>query len=206
MNMIGRILQFSFLTYFIVSVVNTCSHHRVIDYIRAFFTLIFSAFYMYFIHVIEHKYNDTMFGKMHTAYHHNPKYKHTWYANIIEFLNNSQLLIFILVNNLIKKITNVEIFSNYMLFMLSLYYIWSHFIEFHYLPSCVHAYHHMFDNEENINHSSDIKNYGPRQMDIIFNTYHSCDDDGTVWLKYLSLVCKLGVIYYATSLIYKIKK
>ena len=201
--MISIIIR-TFFIYLVVSLVNTCSHHHVIDYIRAVFTLIFSMFFMYFGHFFQHKYNDSMFGKIHTAYHHNPKYKHNWYVKLIEHLNNSQLLLFILVNNLIKKLTNIEIFSNYILVFWSLVYLWTHAIEQHNHHSCTHVYHHKFDNEENRNHSSEIKNYGPSTMDMIFNTYHPCDEDGLFDAFYV--LFKLYVIYYATILIYKIKK
>ena len=199
--------QFSYICSiaFVVSLINECSHHHVIDYIRAFFTLTFSLSYMYFGHVYQHKYNNSMFGKMHTAYHHNPKYKHIWYVKIIELFNNSQLFIFILVNNLIKKFTNVEIFSNYILFYISALYMWLHFIEFHNNASCTHAYHHKFDNEENQNHSSEIKNYSPSIMDKIFNTYNDCKEDDDLWFIVRSIII-LYILYHATILIYKIKQ
>ena len=203
MNVISIILQ-TFLIYFLAKLINTCSNHHAIDYIRAVFTLIFGVFFMYFNHVFQHKYNDSMYGKIHTEYHHNPKYKHTWYAKIIELFCNLQVLIFILVNNLIKKLTNIEIFSNYILVFWSLVYTWTHAIEHHNHHSCVHAHHHKFDNEENRNHSSEIKNYGLSTMDRIFNTYHPCDENGLFDAFYV--LFKLYVICYATILIYKIKK
>ena len=200
-------IQFKYICYiaFFVSLINACSHHRVIDYIRAGFTVIFSMFFMYFAHVFQHKYNDSIYGKMHTAYHHNPKYKHIWYAKLIELFNNLQLLIFILVNTLIKKFTNIEMFSNYILVFLSLYYLWIHNIEYHIHSSCRHRYHHKFDNEENINHSSEIKNYGPSTMDKIFNTYHDCNDNNNDLMSRVRNLMILYIAYHATILIYKIK-
>ena len=200
--------QFQYICYiaFVVSLINTCSHHHVIDYIRAFFTLMFSMFYMYFSHFFQHKYNDSMFGKIHTAYHHNPKYKHTWYAKIIELFINLQVFIFILVNNLIKKFTNVEIFSNYILFFYIAIYVCTHYIEYHNNASCLHTYHHAFDNEENQNHSSEIKNYGPMMLDTIFNTYHDCNhDDDSLWAT-VRILIPVYIIYHATVLIFKIKQ
>ena len=197
-------IQFKNICYiaFFVSLINACSHHRVIDYIRAGFTVIFSMFFMYFAHVFQHKYNDSIYGKMHTAYHHNPKYKHIWYAKLIELFNNLQLLIFILVNNLIKKFTNIEIFSNYILVSFLGIFIWTHFIEYNNTASCLHVYHHKFDNEENINHSSEIKNYDPTTIDKIFNTYHDCNGHANGLIN--SLI-KLYIMYHATLLIFKIK-
>ena len=195
--------------YFIVKfvkLINTCSHHHVIDYIRAFFTLIFGASYMYFYHVFQHKHNDSMLGKIHTAYHHNPKYKHIWYAKIIELFNNLQFLILILVNNLIKKFTNIEIFSNYILFYFMAIYVWNHFIEYHNIASCKHMYHHAFDNEENRNHSSEIKNYGPPTMDKIFNTYHDCNHEHDSLWATVRVIITIYIMYHATVLIFKIKQ
>ena len=190
--------------YVILKLINACSTNRAADYIRSGFTLIFSIFFMYFSHVAQHKFNDSVLGKLHTTYHHNPKLKNEWYAKVIEFINNLQLLLFILVNNVIKQITRIELFSNYVLFALTFYYIWTHFIEFHYFPSCVHNHHHAFDNEENHNHSLEIQNYGPHIIDTLFHTHHACNDDANVYLVETFEVVKLGAMYYATSLIYKI--
>ena len=204
MNMISIIIR-TFFIYMVVSLVNTCSHHHVIDYIRAVFTLIFSMFFMYFGHFFQHKYNDSMFGKIHTAYHHNPKCKHKWYAKLIEHLNNSQLLLFILVNNLIKQITNVEIFSNYILVFVTLIYLWTHAIEYQNHPSITHMYHHKFDNEENRNNSSEIKNYSPLLVDMIFNTYHDCNQNDDLLVKVRHMM-EIYLTYWATSIFFKIKK
>ena len=161
---------------------------------------------MYFSHFFQHKYNDSMFGKIHTAYHHNPKYKHTWYAKWIELFVNLQVFIFILVNNLIKKFTNIEIFSNYILFYYMAYYVWIHFVEYHNITSCLHVYHHKFDNEENQNHSSEIKNYGPMMLDTIFNTYHDCNHDDDSLLATVRILIPVYIMYHATVLIFKIKQ
>ena len=194
-----------FYLYLIAKLINACSKHHTIDYIRAVFTLIFGSFYIYFVHVIQHKYSDSMFGKIHTDYHHNPKYKHKWYSKVIEFFNNSQLLLFILVNNLIKKFTNIEIFSNYILFFWAMIYTWTHEIEYHNHPSCIHMYHHKFDNEENQNHSSEIKNYGPTSLDIMFNTFNeNCNQEHDL-IRHVRHLMILYIMYIATSLIYKIK-
>lgn len=201
---VSEIVNLFFFIYVIVLLINVCSRHHAMDYFRAGFTLVFSIFFMYFSHVAQHKFNDSMLGKAHTMYHHNPKYKNEWYSKIIEFINNLQLLIFILFNNIIKKIANVELFSNYILFALTVYYTWSHFVEFHYLPSCRHNYHHKFDNEENHNRSLVIKNYGPHFMDIVFETNYDCiESNQRLWLKYLSNILKLYVVYRITSFIYK---
>ena len=198
------LIKSAFFIYLFVSLINVCSNHRAIDYIRAFFTLIFSMFFLYFIHVFQHKYNNSMYGKIHTEYHHNPKCKHKWYATLIELYCNLQLLIFILVNNLIKKLTNIEIFSNYILVFWSLVYTWTHTIDYHNHDSNFHAYHHKFDNDDNINHSSEIKNYGPVSMDMIFNTYHHCTQNKDLMMPARHLM-KFYLSYYVTSLIFKIK-
>lgn len=204
---VTEIIHAIIFMYVIFKLITVCSDHRATDYIRSLFTLLFGLFFMYFSHVAQHKFNNSAFGRVHALFHHNPKCKHEWYAKIIEFINNLQLLIFILFNNVIKQITHIELFSNYILFSLTFYYILTHFIEFHYFPSCRHNHHHAFDNEENQNHSLDIQNYGPHVMDIMFNTHHACNDDGAnVYLVETFKLCKLYVMYYATSLIYKIKK
>lgn len=191
--------------YVILKLITVCSAHRATDYIRSCFTLVFGLFFMYFSHVAQHKFNNSVFGRVHALFHHNPKCKHEWYAKIIEFINNLQLLIFILVNNVIKQIAHIELFSNYVLFALTFYYIWTHFIEFHYFPSCVHNQHHAFDNEENHNHSLEIQNYGPHIIDMLFNTHHACND-ATVYVVEPVKLVKMYAMYYATRLIYKIKK
>ena len=198
------LIKSAFFIYLFVSLINVCSNHRAIDYIRAFFTLIFSMFFLYFIHVFQHKYNNSMYGKIHTEYHHNPKYKHKWYSNVIELYCNLQLLIFILVNNLIKKLANIEIFSNYILGFATLVYILTHAIDYHNHDSNVHAYHHKFDNDDNINHSSEIKNYGPPLMDMIFNTHHACTQNNDLMMHARHLMV-IYLPYYVTSLIFKIK-
>lgn len=199
------LVDLALFIYVVVMLIHACSKNKATDYYRAGFTLVFSVCFIYFYHVAQHKYNDSIFGKVHTMYHHNPKFKNELYSKLIEFINNIVLLIFILLNNLIKKAINVELFSNYILFMLTVYYLWSHFIEFHYLPSCRHEYHHSFDNEENANKSSHLKNYGPHFMDIIFNTDHFCTHAHVenTWLKYLSNILKLYVAYRVTIFIYK---
>lgn len=190
--------------YVVYLLINACSKHRAIDYFRAIFTAIFATFFFYFIHVLQHKFNDSIIGRIHTTYHHNPKYKNKWYSTVFEFFNNLILLIFILLNNIVKHFTNVEIFSNYILFISVFYYAWVHFIEFHYTNSCKHIYHHKFDNAENLNHSSVIKNYGPYYMDILFGTNYDCPQNET-WLSYLNYILKIYIAYQVTISIYKIK-
>ena len=205
MRLISDIINIIIFNFVIIRLIIACSAHRAMDYIRAYFTLVFGMCVLYFGHVANHKFKNGIVGKLH-AMHHNPKIKNEWYAMIIEFIYNSQLLIFILFNNVFKQITRIELFSNYILFAIVFLYIWTHWIEQHCFPDCVHKYHHTFDAEEN-HDPVNVKNYGPHIMDRIFNTYHDCNNDNAnVYLAKIREYFKLGFMYYATSLLYKIKK
>lgn len=200
--MIIQLVEFTSFAYILFRLINECTNHRAVDYTRAIFTLTFASFWIYSIHRYQHKYPDGVFGKIH-AMHHNPKHKNEWYAYILEGLNNSQFLLFILFNNLLKKMTNVELFSNYILVLLTVMYLFVHFIQYNVVKSCNHAIHHQHDNDVIQNYEF-IKNYDPAILDKLFETNSYCITDQTPWyLSVLVILVRTYILYYVTVAICK---
>jgi len=200
--MIIQLVELTSFVYILFRLINECTNHRAVDYTRAMFTLTFASFWVYSIHRYQHKYPDGVFGKIH-AMHHNPKHKNEWYAYVLEGLNNSQLLLFILFNNLLKKMTNVELFSNYILVLLTVMYLFVHFIQYKVVKSCKHAIHHEHDNDAIQNYES-IKNYDPAIFDQLFETKSYCNSDQPTWCLYvLVILVRTYILYYVTVSICK---
>lgn len=202
--MIIPLVEYTLLAYVLFKLINECTNRRAVDYIRAIFTLIVASFWLYLIHRYQHKYPDGVFGKIH-AMHHNPKHKNKWYAYVLEILNNSQLLLVILFNNLLKKMTNFELFSNYILILLTIMYLFMHFIQFKLFNSC-HAIHHQHDNDAIQNYES-IKDYDPVIFDQLFETKSYCNSDQPTWCLYvlviLFILVRTYIEYYVTVSICK---
>ena len=200
--MIIQLVEFTSFAYIFFRLINECTNHRAVDYTRAIFTLTFASFWIYSMHRYQHKYPDGVLGKIH-AMHHNPKHKNEWYAYILEGLNNSQILLFILFNNILKKMTNVELFSNYILVLLTVMYLFVHFIQYNVVKSCNHAIHHQHDNDVIQNYEF-IKNYDPAIFDKLFETKSYCITDQTPWyLSVLVILVRTYILYYVTVAICK---
>jgi hypothetical protein len=201
--MIVQFVEFTSFAYILFRLTNECTRHRAVDYIRAMFTLTFASLWIYLMHRHQHKYPDGVFGKIH-AMHHNPKHKNEWYAHALECLNNSQLLLFILFNKLIKKMTNVELFSNHILVLLTVMYLFVHFVQYKVFKSCKHAIHHEHDNDA-IQHYELIKNYEPYIFDNLFETQSHCKPDQVPsWYLYvLIILVRTCILYYVTVAICK---
>lgn len=163
----------------IFKIMNECTSHRVVDYVRAVFTLAFASFFIYTTHRYQHKHPDSMFGKLH-ALHHNPNYKNKWYVEVLEGVNNSQLLLLIIVNNVITKVTNVQLFSNVMFVFLTCMYLVIHLVQYKVSYSCSHAKHHEYDSVNGMHRDyAAIKNYAPYVMDNLFKTNAYCSTGET---------------------------
>lgn len=181
-------------------IMNECTSHRVVDYVRALFTLAFASFFLYTIHWYQHKHSDSVFGKLH-ALHHNPNYKNKWYAELLEGVNNAQLLLFIIVNNLIKKVTNVQLFSNVMFVFLTCMYLVVHLVQYKVLYSCSHAKHHEYDSVNGMHRDyAAIKNYAPYVMDNLFKTNAYCITGETTSLHVYAIIAlfRTYVVYCVT--------
>lgn len=202
-SMIVQLVELTSFAYILFRLINECTRHRAVDYTRAMFTLTFASFCLYSMHRHQHKYPDGVFGKIH-AMHHNPKHKNEWYTYALEGLNNSQLLLFILFNNVIKKITNVELFSNHILVLLTVMYLFVHFVQYKVFNSCNHAIHHQHDNDA-IQQYELIKNYDPYIFDKLFETQSHCNPDQVQswYLHVLIILVRACILYYVTVAICK---
>ena len=192
------LVKYTSFAYVVFRLINECTTHRAVDYIRAIFTLTVASVWLYSTHRYQHKYTDGVFGKIH-AMHHNPKHKNEWYAYVSEGLNNSQLLLFILFNNLLKKMTNFELFSNYIMVLMTFMYLFVHFIQYKLFHSCEHAIHHQHDNDAIQNYAL-IKNYDPAIFDELFETKYYCNSDqAPSWYLYvLFILFRACLMYYVT--------
>jgi hypothetical protein len=101
-------------------------------------------------------------------------------VEVLEGVNNSQLLLLIIVNNVITKVTNVQLFSNVMFVFLTCMYLVIHLVQYKVSYSCSHAKHHEYDSVNGMHRDyAAIKNYAPYVMDNLFKTNAYCSTGET---------------------------
>lgn len=170
------------------------------DIPRCLFTAAYMPYHAYFAHIIGHDINP--FKKLH-GIHHTKEINHKWYNELIEFLINLVYIGggYLIPINIYLDMYDLTLLNSYGILAFTLLYTTHHMINYHYLTIPSHVKHHENDIELGGKvTSSDIKNYGPDTIDVVFGTKN--EDEEYEDMKYTAiniLIIMIIIVYIYKS-------